>query len=106
MNAILPLSVIIAVGALTVGCASSSTVDDSSNTDVAATTAATDEPLQPYKPSGAVTCRYEKPIGSHMMRKICTSVEDDERNQKRTRDLLRSGRLPKSKEIGHTTRER
>ncbi len=93
-------------GMIISGCTSSPAVEDSSNPDVAATTVVADEPLQPYQPGSTVTCRYEKPVGSHMMRKICSTASDDERNQRATRDLLRSGRLPRSIVIRDTTPER
>jgi len=106
MNTNLLTSAILASSVLVVGCASQPADQEQSPTDPATTKASAAEDLKPFRPSGAVTCRYEKPIGSHMMKKICTSAEDDARNQRETRDLMRSGRLPKSKRIGHTTRER
>ena len=96
----------IVFGLIISACASDPADPDSNALETAPSIAATKEPLKPYDPGGDITCRYEKPVGSHIMRKICTTVSDDERIQKETRDLLRSGRLPRTIVIRDNTRER
>ncbi len=98
MNAILLLSVTIAVGVLTVGCASQP--EGSVQPDDAAT-ASVEEGLKPYNPGSEVTCRMVQVTGSHMYRKQCFTKAEKEQMQKDAHDwMLSHGRR------GGTTRVR
>ena len=87
MNAILPLSVIIAVGALTVGCASQ---PEESVQPGDAATASVEEGLKPYNPGSEVTCRMVQVTGSHMYRKQCYTKAEKEQMQKDAHDWMLS----------------